>query len=48
MEKVKNIVIIIALVAGILLLLSADAQMGDEACGGERTYNQTTGKCIEK
>lgn len=46
-ESIKKFLVIAALVAGIILLLSADAQMGESACEGDG-YNQTTGECIAK
>lgn len=45
MGKIKKIVLAILIVAGMTLLLVADAKMGESECG-EGKYNQTTGECI--
>ena len=45
MEKIKKIVLAIAIIAGILLVLVADGKAGEATCG-EGKYNQTTGECI--
>lgn len=45
MGKIKKIVLAILIVAGMTLLLVADAKMGESECGKGK-YNQTTGECI--
>lgn len=46
-ESIKKFLVIAALVAGILLLISIDGKLGEEGCG-EGQYNQTTGECIAR
>lgn len=46
MKKIKKILVAVAIIAGMALLLVADAKFGESACG-EGQYNQTTGKCVE-
>jgi hypothetical protein len=45
MKQIKKIILAVAIIAGILLVLSADAKLGESQCG-EGKYNQTTGECI--
>lgn len=45
MGKIKKFLVAIAIIAGMILLLVADAKYGESACG-EGQYNQTTGECI--
>jgi hypothetical protein len=45
METIKKVFLAIVIVAGMTLLLVADAKMGESECG-EGKYNQTTGECI--
>lgn len=45
MKQIKKIIVAVAIIAGMLLVLSADAKLGESACG-EGKYNQTTGECI--
>lgn len=45
-ESIKKFLVAAALIAGMLLLISIDAKLGEGACG-EGQYNQTTGECVE-
>lgn len=47
MGKIKKFLIAIVIIAGMTLLLVADAKLGESACG-QGQYNQTTGECIAK
>ena len=44
-ESVKKFLVAVIVIAGIIVLLSADAKLGEANCG-EGKYNQTTGECI--
>lgn len=46
MQKIKKIIVAVAIIAGMTLLLVADAKLGESECG-EGQYNQTNGKCME-
>lgn len=46
METIKKVFLAIAIIAGLLLIMIADAKFGEETCG-EGNYNQTTGQCTE-
>lgn len=46
-ESIKKFLAIAALVAGIIILLGMDANLGEQACEGDG-YNQTTGECIAR
>lgn len=45
-ESIKKFLVAVAIIAGMTLLLVADAKYGESACG-EGQYNQTTGECAE-
>lgn len=47
MGKIKKFFVAVVIIAGLALLLVADAKLGESACG-EGEYNQTTGKCIAR
>lgn len=47
MKSIKKIILAIAIIAGLTLLLVADAKMGESECG-DGLYNQSTGECIAK
>jgi hypothetical protein len=45
-ESIKKFLVAVAIIAGMTLLLIADAKYGESVCG-EGQYNQTTGECVE-
>lgn len=47
-NRIKKFLVIAAIAIGISIIMVADGKAGEQVCGGEGQYDQTTGRCISR